>query len=380
MFQISRCLPTSASVRSSYAASWPGTSPHRIFMAAWGCVKSEACWNCGTPWSHVHSKRYGEQKDSNITKKTYFPSNLKNDTALRIQRRSQRCGLARSGPRRKRAALLGLGSAWVRSPCPNFGHGNHREAFVGLFWYTYTVHLSDEMTWKVMTTPGSCQFQFALVLFAKHESRYTRPLEEVVSKVAQAQKRTDTSNFLQQWQVNIPRCLDRAQNVFATLGRGVFVHWGQGPNTHLIGGQLSGDATTARSWEQLAIFICNSIQYFQNSRSAFTLWLLRFQHIEFDLIFIDGNHAYEASPFRGTSVPSVYVLKDLCFCFNNLQYHSASILVHVFTPEAVKLDMLLCLQMATPDLSASRASLLVRLGAVKTTSEVGVISYSHYVM
>lgn len=44
-----------------------------------------------------------------------------------------------------------------------------------------------------MATPGSCQF--ALVLFAKHEFRYTRPLEEVVSKVAQAEAEWTLQTF-----------------------------------------------------------------------------------------------------------------------------------------------------------------------------------------
>ncbi len=167
-------------------------------------------------------------------------------------------------------------------------------------------------------------------MFAEHESRYTRPLEEVVSKVAQAWKRNGHFKLFAASQH--PEMFG-AQNVFATLRRDVFEHCKDRGQTHIF---LEGNSAEmlprlgAESNLQLDEFpFCNfiSFRFFFKKElsefselSEFTLRLLRFQHIEFDLIFIDGNHAYEASPYPGTSVTSVCVLQDLCnlcFCFNH---------------------------------------------------------------
>lgn len=62
----------------------------------------------------------------------------------------------------------------------------------------------------------------------------------------------------------------------------------------------------------------------------------RFRHIEFDLIFIDGNHAYEVC--GGNTGP-------LCT-------GRCPVVAHLRRPppaEAVKLDMLLCMEMATQE-------------------------------
>ena len=77
----------------------------------------------------------------------------------------------------------------------------------------------------------------------------------------------DTSNFFLQWQVNMQRCLEGAQNVFATLGRGVFVHCKDRGQTHIL---LEGNSAEmlprlgAESNLQLDEHsFCNSIENFQ---------------------------------------------------------------------------------------------------------------------
>ena len=86
-----------------------------------------------------------------------------------------------------------------------------------------------------MPTPGSCQF--ALVVFAEHEFRYTRPLEEVVSKVAQAWKRNGHFKRFLAVASQYAEMFGGSPKCFCNFGTWrVCALQGQGPNTHLIGG------------------------------------------------------------------------------------------------------------------------------------------------
>ena len=85
----------------------------------------------------------------------------------------------------------------------------------------------------------------------------------------------------------------------------------------LAGGQLRRDAAEADS------FLSGTVSSFG-----------RFRHIDFDLIFIDGNHAYEAA--------RVSWVQAFSWRFGLPSTRTAP-------RQAVKMDLMLCLQMASED-------------------------------